>query len=130
MALGVALIVLEDRTRRIGRQMPALTVGIGIYLPATVSVTIALGGVLSWLAERTARRRGADLEALRRRGVLVASGFLVGESFVGMLLAALAVLTGRDDVLGLGGPVFAGTTWLGLAVFAACAVGFYRVASR
>lgn len=71
------------------------------------------------------------MTANRCRGVLLASGFLVGESVVGMLLAAADTLTGRSgslafaaDTLGASGP------WLGLLVFALVLIGFYRIASR
>ena len=84
------LVAAEAWLKRRDLTFPALTVGIGMYLPLSVEVTIAIGGILGWLAERRLRARvggkgdarAADkaLGAARRRGVLLASGFLVGES--------------------------------------------------
>ncbi len=130
--LGALLVALEARLRRGGRSFPALTVGIGMYLPLEVVVTIAFGGLVGWLASRRLRRGDeAERAGGRRRGVLLASGFLVGESVVGVLLAAADTLSGRSaslafaaDVLGGAGP------WLGLAVFLMVLVAFYRIASR
>ncbi len=135
IGLGAVLVVLEARLRRRGLTFPALTVGIGMYLPLSVEMTIALGGILGWLAERHLRRRTPEaeragaVEAARRRGVLLASGFLVGESCVGVLLAGADWLSGRSGVLALGleGPA---ATWLGLAVFLAGLGAFYRLTSR
>ncbi|MFF8802527.1 MULTISPECIES: OPT family oligopeptide transporter [unclassified Methylobacterium] len=130
--LGALLVALESRLRRSGRSFPALTVGIGMYLPLEVVVTIAFGGLVGRLAER--RLRGADDEARasgRRRGVLLASGFLVGESVVGVLLAAADTLSGRSASLGFAGGALGGATpWLSLAVFALVLAAFYRIASR
>ena len=133
--LGVVLVAVEARLRRRGLTFPALTVGIGMYLPLAVEMTIAIGGVLAWIAERRlrARARGEEdeakaVEGARRRGVLLASGFLVGESFVGVILAAGDTLAGRSAALALVGPGFAPhATWLGLAVFLAGLALFVRV---
>ena len=119
--------------------MPALTVGIGIYLPYEVSLTIAIGGVIGWFAERAvARRAGGNAKAVgeaegrvRRRGVLIASGFLVGESMTGVLLAAADALGGRSDSLAF--PGFAGShlsTVLAALLFAGALAVFYRSAAR
>ncbi len=100
-ALGVALVAVESWLRRCrGFSLPALTVGIGIY---QVSLTIAIGGVIGWFAEKAVARRAATRNAeakaeaeakVRRRGALIAAGFLVGESLTGVLFAAADALAG------------------------------------
>ncbi len=88
--IGLGAVALEVVLKRRGLSFPALTVGIGMYLPLSVEMTIGLGGILGFLCERALRRRAPDaLEPSRRRGVLIASGLLVGESFVGVGLAAV-----------------------------------------
>ena len=146
-ALGAVLVAVEAWLRRRGLTFPALTVGIGMYLPLSVEMTIAVGGVLGWLAERRLRRcaeaqgeaRGEEqgddadkaTEVARRRGVLLASGFLVGESFVGVILAVADTLAGRSASLALVGPDFAPyATWMGLAVFTGGLAVFYRLTAR
>ncbi len=139
--LGVVLVAVESwLRRRRGFSLPALTVGIGIYLPYEVSLTIAIGGVIGWFAERAVARRAANTDArgkaavearVRRRGVLIASGFLVGESMTGVLLAAADAFGGRSGALAFSG--LAGShvsTAIAALLFAcACAV-FYRSAAR
>ncbi len=108
--------------------------GIGIYLPLEVVVTIAVGGVIGWLAERRLRGAAASDEvraAARRRGVLIASGFLVGESIVGVLVAAADTLAGRGSSLVLVGAEFAPVAgWLGAAMFGGTVPCLYRLDSR
>lgn len=137
MAVGVGLIVLDailKKTCQIAR-MPVLAVGIGIYLPPTVAAPIVVGAVLAWILERSLRRRAqlrgetyeSFAEAANRRGVLIASGLIVGESLVGVLMAAVIVAADNDAPLVLVGPGFAPTAdLLGLAVFALVAVLFWR----
>ncbi|MGH1571369.1 OPT family oligopeptide transporter [Methylobacterium sp. P31] len=126
--LGVVLVAAETWLKRRNLTFPALTVGIGMYLPLSVEMTIAIGGVLGWIAERRLRGRlrggtgdkKADkaVGAARRRGVLLASGFLVGESCVGVLLAGTDLLAGHSSALAIAGEGFAPyATGLGLAVF-------------
>ncbi len=135
--LGAVLVVVETRLRKRGLTFPALTVGIGMYLPLSVEVTIAIGGVLGWLAERRLRgttgedRQDEVVADARRRGVLLASGFLVGESFVGVLLAGADLAVGRGSSLALVGPDFhRAAAWLGAAIFVAGLAVTYRLVSR
>ncbi|MFL9927588.1 oligopeptide transporter, OPT family [Herbaspirillum lusitanum] len=128
VVLGAVLIAIDYLLEKRGgvARLPVLAVGIGVYLPPTVSMALVVGAVLAWLIERGLRRRaeraGQDYEAIAeqatRRGVLVASGLIVGESLIGVLLAAIIGGTGKDAPLALVGASFeeAGQ-WLGLAVF-------------
>ncbi|GJD35315.1 OPT family oligopeptide transporter [Methylobacterium aerolatum] len=119
--IGLGAVGLEVLFKRRGLSFPALTVGIGMYLPLSVEVTIGIGGVMGFLCERALRRRDpGTLEPSRRRGVLIASGLLVGESFVGVGLAAVDASAGRTGTLSLADTALAaGAPWLGLAVFGA-----------
>ncbi len=132
--LGIVLVAVEALLRKRGLTFPALTVGIGMYLPLSVEVTIAIGGVLGWLAQRNLRRRGETkegIEGARRRGVLLASGFLVGESFVGVLLAGADLSAGTGSSLALVGPDYRTiATALGAAVFVASLAVYFRLVSR
>ncbi|MCO4864253.1 oligopeptide transporter, OPT family [Cupriavidus sp. WGlv3] len=137
IGLGVVLIAIDEilRCRGGAARLPVLAVGIGIYLPPTISSALVVGAVLSWLLLRAERRRatarGDDvqlaLEHAERRGTLLASGLIVGESLVGVMLAAVIGLSGSDAPLAVVGGGFEATAqWLGLAVFVLVCVGFYR----
>ena len=128
---GILLILFDVAMKRIGRTgLPVLAVGIGLYLPPTVGVTLAIGAILGWIIDRQLAGR-PDAERARRRGVLVASGFIVGESLVGVGMAAIIGASGSQSPLAVVGDGFAGAAaWLGLAVFAMVAFGFRRIAIR
>ncbi len=131
LAAGLVLIAADLVLRRAGRQgLPVLAVGIGLYLPPTVGVTLAAGAVLGLLVDR---RLGArpDAAAARRRGVLIASGFIVGESLVGVAMAAVIGLSGSQSPLAVAGAGFESAAGLlGLAVFLAVAGLFYAATTR
>ena len=137
--LGVVLVAAETWLKRRDLTFPALTVGIGMYLPLSVEMTIAIGGILGWFAERRLRARvggrgdeTADraVGAARRRGVLLASGFLVGESCIGVVLAGTDLLAGHSAALAIGGKDFAPyATGLGLVVFLVSLAVYLRLIS-
>ncbi|WP_322528503.1 oligopeptide transporter, OPT family [Salinicola sp. LHM] len=137
LAIGVVLIAVDEWLRKRGgiARLPVLAVGIGIYLPPSVNMPLVIGAVLAWAIDRRLRARalarGEDIERAsarpRQRGVLLASGMIVGESLVGVLMAGIIGLSGVPAPLALVGDGFADTArWLGLIVFVAVCFGFYR----
>ena len=123
LALGATLIGTSALLRRRGLSLPVLAVGIGLYLPPTVTATLVIGALLSWLTDRAARDRG---EA-RRRGTLIASGFIVGESLLGVALAGVIGATGNEDALAIVSAGFApAATWLGFTAFVLVCALFCR----
>jgi putative OPT family oligopeptide transporter len=139
--LGAALIAIDEALRRSGSRfrIPPLAVGLGVYLPAGVTTPISLGALVAWMADRRLKARavaaGADFESYaelpRRRGVLLASGLIVGESLVGVLLAALIVAADNQAPIALVGDDFAPIAgWLGGGAFLLCCFDIYRRVAR
>ena len=134
--LGVGVIVADVALRRAGRgALPPLAVGLGIYLPPTIGLTLAVGAALGWSLQRGLRSAKARLgpdwaAAAEERGLLLASGLIVGESLMGLLLAALIGFSGQDAPLALVGEGFAPAMWLGLLYFGGLCVFFYRSVLR
>ena len=132
VALGVVAIIADVFLRKFGKgALPPLAVGLGIYLPPTIGMTLTLGAVLGWLIQRAIRsygeRNGKDwVVAAEERGLLLASGLIVGESLMGLLIAAVIGFSGSDAPLALVGSGFAPAMWLGLVCFAALFAFFYR----
>ena len=133
VAVGVAVIAVDVLLRRSGRgALPPLAVGLGIYLPPTIGMTLTLGAVLGWAIQRRVRAYGVQrgsawVAAAEERGLLLASGLIVGESLMGLLLAALIGLSGQDAPLALVGASFATPAMLlGLVYFCALGGFFYR----
>ena len=129
--IGLALLAFDAMLGRKGwLRIPPLAVGIGIYLPMTITVPVFIGAVLGRLYDRRAER-ARNPAAMKQMGVLMASGMIVGESIFGVLLAGLIVGTGNDAPLALVGDAFAGTSEvLGPLAYAALAWWLYRAAAK
>lgn len=137
VAVGVVVIVLDVVLRNSGKgALPPLAVGLGIYLPPTVGLTLTIGAVLGFFLQRAIKAYGQRLgkdwaAAAEERGLLLASGLIVGESLMGIVIAALIGFSGKDAPLAIVGADFAPAMWLGLLCFAAlCAFFYKRVLSR
>jgi putative OPT family oligopeptide transporter len=120
--LGVVLVVLDEFMGwRKWLRLPPLAVGIGIYLPMSATLPVVIGAVIGhWYDTRVARRK--DVEYRKRLGVLVASGMIVGESLLGVLVAGLIVIR---VPLALVPDDFAPGPWIGLGAFALLIVVLY-----
>ncbi len=80
--------------------LPAMMIGLGVYLPFYMSFTAFLGAMAKATFDAVQKRRQAGLSSDQRAqrqadaqetGLVVASGVLGGESIVGVILATLAV---------------------------------------
>ncbi len=79
---------------------PAMMIGLGVYLPFYLSFTAFLGCIAKWIYDAVCASRRNKLLAEEREkakensdqnGLIVASGFLGGESIVGVLVALIAI---------------------------------------
>src|SRR5947207_187388 len=126
--IGVGIILLDEILRRTTKHMhvPPLAVGLGIYLPTQSTLMIVVGAVAGWIFERRADRT-AKPESTKQLGVLLASGLIVGESTIGVVLSAIVVFSGVAAPLAL---VSAGFETAGIVIggvaFAATAFLLYR----
>ncbi|MBK7920963.1 oligopeptide transporter, OPT family [Veillonella sp. YH-vei2232] len=132
-------LILKSTTATLS--LPPLAIGMGIYLPPTLEMPLVMGSVISYFVGRylvqQARQRSGeladlDVEQSNRRGVLFASGLIVGESLIGVIIAVIIVLSvtsgGSEAPLSLVGPEFESTAeWLGLAAFVAVAIYMIRL---
>ncbi|HYV43929.1 MAG TPA: oligopeptide transporter, OPT family [Myxococcaceae bacterium] len=69
----------------------SLAFAVGVYLPISTSTPIMAGGLVRWLAQRTARRKRTEAEEESGPGVLVSSGLIAGGAIVGTLIAFLSM---------------------------------------
>lgn len=69
-----------------------MLIAVGMYLPFQATFAIFVGGVIKWLADLLAKRRGTYVEGLEGPGVLLASGFIAGEAITGVILASLVLI--------------------------------------
>ena len=124
-AIGAVAVIVDEVLRNggKGRSLPALGVGMGIYLPVGVTALIVVGAVIGHLYNRWAKRQ-ADPGFAERMGVLTATGFIVGDSLFNVVYAGLVAGSDDPDVLA----ITEATGWqapLGVLLFAAVIVVLY-----
>ncbi len=128
IGLGIGIVIIaadELLAARKWLRLPPLAVGMGIYLPMSAVLAVTIGALIGWwYNKRTART--ADAKRRQHLGVLVASGMIVGESLLGVLIAGLIVSLGTDAPLGIVGSDFPGGNVIGFVVFAGLLVFLYR----
>src|SRR5207247_4043793 len=101
--IGVCIILLDEILARTTKRMrvPPLAVGLGIYLPTQSTLMIVVGSIVGSFYDRRADR-SARPEARKQLGVLLASGLIVGESVIGVVISAIVVFSGVSAPLALG----------------------------
>jgi putative OPT family oligopeptide transporter len=130
--IGAAIILLDEILGRTGTsvRMPPLAVGLGIYLPTSTTLMVVVGALVGAWFDRRAER-GAKAEATKQLGILLASGLIVGESLLGVIVAAIVAFSGNNAPLAVVGADFAtASIWIGGAVFVALIVLLYRWITR
>lgn len=126
--IGVVAILVDETLTRTSRfALPPLAVGMGMYLPMSLTLIIPLGAALGYFYNRWADRAGGDVERKKRIGVLLATGMIVGESLYGVVFAGFVAGTGSDEPFAL----FSGFNGsiaevIGVAAFAAVLTWMYK----
>ena len=131
--VGVLVIAADETLRRFSKSahLSPLAVGLGIYLPTQSTLMVVVGALAGWYFDRRAAR-GPRAAATRQLGVLLASGMIVGEGLVGVVIAALVAFSGKDFPLALVGDAFAGrpAELIGGGAFVLVTFLLYRWAAR
>lgn len=129
--IGAGVILVDELLARTTRlRLPPLAVGLGIYLPMGVTLTVVVGAVIGWFYDRAAER-ARDPEFVKRMGVLMATGMIVGDSLFGVLYAGIVYETGSESPLALMGAGFAPVALAGgTLLFLALTAGLYLYTRR
>ncbi|WP_044469759.1 OPT family oligopeptide transporter [Mannheimia massilioguelmaensis] len=111
IGLGIVLIIIDMVLKKSSANrlaLPALAVGMGIYLPPSINAPIVIGAILAWLmnrhienyAKHNHKAVGELKKKAERYGTLFAAGLIVGESLIGVIMAfiiAASVTSGGSD---------------------------------
>ena len=99
--IGAVVVAIDELLGRTGKlRLPPLAVGMGIYLPMALTLLIPVGALIGHFYNRWAMRQ-ANPDFAERMGVLMATGFIVGESLFGVAFAAIVAATNSDAPLAL-----------------------------
>ena len=118
--LGLAFIMMDVKS--------PMLVAVGMYLPFETTFAIFVGGLIRWIGDRVAIRRGynqAQKARVENAGILTASGLIAGEAILGLVWAGLqfAPASVRDRFQLVSHPSYL----IGLAVLVALAIVMVRI---
>ena len=124
--IGVVVIFIDEILGFLKvLRIPPLAVGIGMYLPQDVTTPVVLGAVIGYVYNRAVEKR-ENGDMAKRFGVLLACGFIVGESLLGILNAGLIVATNNPAPIAIAPEQFGALgPWVGLALFAGLLLAMY-----
>lgn len=90
VGIGIGVIIIDELLRRTTRKysLPALAVGLGMYLPMELTLLIPMGALAGYAYNRWAARQD-NPDFAERIGTLMATGLIVGESLMGVAFAAI-----------------------------------------
>ncbi|WP_196604335.1 OPT family oligopeptide transporter [Pectinatus haikarae] len=114
--LGIIVIIIDIFIKKLNPlwSLPPLAVGMGIYLPPSADEPLVIGAIAAYFVHKHLKKHAQKnpdyIEKHERRGVLFASGMIVGESIMGVIIAAAIVASvtsgGSGDPLSLVGKNF------------------------
>ncbi len=139
-AIAVFFIILDSTyLKRRNLRLSVVAMGTGMYLPASATTAIIVGSFLSFIIEYALKKKeqlkSEDIHTLNshllRRGTLLASGFIVGESIVGVIIALLIAISANQYPIRLVSPEFAPIAeWLAFPAFVGVLIFTYYYIMR
>ena len=83
----------------------------GFLAACLIAGMVVVGAVVGWFFDKQANRSPRP-EATKQLGVLLASGLIVGESVILVVISAIVAFSGVAAPLALVGPNGAGVGWM------------------
>ena len=130
MAIGAVLIIIDELLRKFTDKysLSPLAAGMGMYLPAALTIVIPIGAILGTFYDKWAAKQSHP-EFAKRMGTLLATGLIVGESLFGVINAGIIAAAGGESPLEIfeGG---ASATVVGVVLFIIALTFIYRWTKR
>lgn len=130
MAIGAVLIIIDELLRKFTDKysLSPLAAGMGMYLPAALTIVIPIGAILGTFYDKWAAKQSHP-EFAKRMGTLLATGLIVGESLFGVINAGIIAAAGGESLLEIfeGG---ASATVVGVVLFIIALTFIYRWTKR
>lgn len=82
IALGIAMVMMQVKS--------PMLIAVGMYLPLGTTFAIFVGGMIRWVTDTLAERKGfnaAQRSRIENLGILIASGLITGEGLMGLVEA-------------------------------------------
>ncbi|MCF8570888.1 oligopeptide transporter, OPT family [Gordonia sp. HY002] len=131
--IGCGVIAVDEVLKRStsSLRLPPLAVGMGMYLPMSLTLIIPIGAFIGRYYDKWAARDKVDGERKKRLGILLATGLIVGESIYGVIFAGIVAATGDEAPLSVLGEGYGDSAQIvGVIVFALLVGGLYRYTQK
>ena len=139
MAVGVVCIFIDEfLKRKYNKRLLVLAVGLGLYLPMGLALSLAIGGFLSLIIQKVNIKRGIPIKDKEgnqpknmHNALLLACGLVAGATIMGVILAIPFAIFKSSDILRLvpkGFNEIAGP--ISFIVFAALCYWIYKVGTK
>lgn len=82
IAMGIAMVMMQVKS--------PMLIAVGMYLPLGTTFAIFVGGMIRWVTDTLAERKGfnaAQRGRIENLGILIASGLITGEGLMGLVEA-------------------------------------------
>jgi putative OPT family oligopeptide transporter len=108
LGVGVAVFVtiIDEILRIKNKRLPALAVGLGIYLPPELMTPFIFGSFVNYLVNKNNTKSMSHMSETEKKdhheqhnGVLLACGLVAGSALMGVILAIPFVIKGSSDAL-------------------------------
>lgn len=126
-AIGSVVIIIDEiltATTDKKYSLPPLAVGMGMYLPVSVTVMVPIGAAIGHFYNRWASHQ-RNPESAIRMGTLGATGLIVGESLFGVVNAGIIAAAQGESPL----EIFEESSWttlVGVVLFVAAIAFIYK----
>ena len=143
VGIGIAVLLVDRLVLAVAKapyRLSVMAVALGIYLPMDVVLPLVIGGLISYFAQRSLKRKVAhettevkeqSMAMGERRGLLFCAGLIAGDALLGIVLAIPFATYQSTDVLAIVGESFSQTaTILGTIGFAGFAYYLHILGSK
>ncbi|EGD57121.1 OPT family oligopeptide transporter [Gordonia neofelifaecis] len=132
-AIGAGVIAVDETLKRTTKnlRLPPLAVGMGMYLPMSLTLIIPIGAFIGRYYDKWAMSDPLNGERKKRLGVLLATGLIVGESIYGVISAGVIAATGDEEPIAIIGDGLG--NWMqviGVVVFVLMLTAMYGYVKR
>jgi putative OPT family oligopeptide transporter len=129
MGVGVVLVIIDEVLRKVTKGkmgLPPLGAALAMYLPTAVTTPVVLGSFIGWGYDKLVGRKPWG-KAAKQLGVLLASGFIVGESLIYVVIAGMTSATGLTEPFAIFGtdPTHGNAELVGASAFAVVTAVLY-----
>jgi len=130
-AIGIVVIAIDEGLGAMNKwRLSPLATGMGVYLPMGTTLMVVLGAIGGSLFDNFIKKKEHPTTG-KQLGVLLASGLIVGEGLIGVIVAGVSVAwRNSGPVVLVSGGIAAALRLFGVLTFVGAVLGLYVLVIR